>query len=125
MEKFTDYEELKRTQEYLTYITSPAWKEKADQRMKIDGYVCQCCGSRGTTANPLQVHHFHYGNFKHEDVFRDLVTLCKSCHESQHNIVRRITDKDGGRMWDKNGNVPLIHIYTISGLDRNLLEERR
>ena len=125
MEKFTDYEELKRSQEYLSYITSPEWKAKAEQRMRIDGFVCQCCGSRGTNASPLQVHHFHYGNFKNEDIYKDLVTLCKSCHESQHNIVRRITDKDGGRMWDKNGHVPLVHIYTISGIDRNLLEESR
>ena len=125
MEKFTDYDELKRSQEYLAYITSPEWKEKSDQRMKIDGHVCQMCGSRGTIANPLQCHHFHYGNFRHENIYKDLITLCKSCHESQHNMLRRITDADGGRMWDSSEHVPLQHIYTISGLDRNLLEERR
>lgn len=125
MNSFVDYEELKRSQEYLNYIMSDSWKEKCNQRMKIDGYTCQCCGSRGTNANPLQVHHFHYGNFKNEDVYKDLIVLCKSCHESQHSVLRRITDKDGGRMWDKNGKVPLVHVYTISGIDRNMLEESR
>lgn len=125
MEKFNDYEELKRSQEYLSYITSPEWKAKVEQRMKIDGYVCQMCGCRGTITNPLQVHHIHYGNFKHEDVYRDLIVLCKADHESQHSMLRRITDKDGGRMWDKNGHIPLVHIYTISGIDRNILEESR
>lgn len=125
MNSFVDYEELKRSQEYLNYIMSDSWKEKCNQRMKIDGYVCQCCGSRGTNKNPLQIHHFHYGNFKHEDIYKDLITLCKSCHESQHNLLRRITAADGGRMWDKNGKVPLVHVYTISGIDRNMLEESR
>lgn len=120
-----DYDELKKSQEYFEYITSDKWKAICGQRYKIDGGVCQCCGSRGTIRNPLQCHHFHYGNFGHEDVYKDVVTLCKSCHESQHNVVRRITDENGGRMWDKNGHVPKIHVFTISGLDRILIEEPR
>ncbi len=125
MNKFIGYDELKRSQEYLSYLASPEWKQKVEQRMKIDGGVCQCCGCRGTMTNPLTVHHFHYGNFKNEDVYKDLIVLCKDCHESQHSLLRRITDEDGGRMWDKNGNIPLVHTYTISGIERILFEEER
>lgn len=29
--------------------------------------------------------------------------------------LRRITDKDGGRMWDLS--TPAVHVYTLSGID--------
>lgn len=125
MENHVDYGDLKRSREYFDYIFSDEWKTKCNQRYKIDGGVCQCCGSRGTQENPLQCHHLHYGNFKNENVYKDLITLCKSCHEAQHNILRRITDENGGRMWDKNGNVPKVHVFTVSGIDRIRIEEPR
>ena len=43
--------------------------------MIIDKYECQCCGCRGTVANPLEVHHLSYGHLYHEEtrIYEDLV----------------------------------------------------
>lgn len=64
-------------QQYDAYLKSAAWQEKRSARLKIDGYTCQLC--RRTTG--LQVHHLNYENIYNEDIYRDLITLCKECHE--------------------------------------------
>lgn len=102
---------------YLDYLTSEKWKTKVKARLSIDGYTCQQCGSRGTPTNRLEIHHFHYRTVGNENVFTDLVTLCSNCHKNIHSTLSRITDENGGRMWDKNQQIPKVHIYTISGLE--------
>ena len=44
----------------MEYLKSDKWKAIAHERMKIDKYTCQMCGCRGTTTNPLEVHHLSY-----------------------------------------------------------------
>ena len=116
-----DYEEVLNN-DYLQYLQTPEWKKRHEQRLKIDGYQCQCCGSRGTRRNPLNVHHYNYLTKGNEDVYRDLVTLCRSCHAGMHNVLRRITSEDGSRMWDKHGKIPKVAVYSITGFDMNLIE---
>ena len=67
--------------EYLDYIESDEWREKAELRKKIDGYRCVMCGAR----EGLQVHHRNYKKLGCEDVMRDLVTLCPDCHTMVHD----------------------------------------
>jgi hypothetical protein len=45
--------------------------------LAIDNFTCQRCGSK----QDVQVHHLTYENFGDEDVYNDLITLCKRCHE--------------------------------------------
>lgn len=63
---------------YLQYLRSPEWQNLRSQRLKIDNYKCQRCGR----PFDLQVHHLYYPLvLGTEDPYRDLVTLCDTCHE--------------------------------------------
>lgn len=66
--------------EYLGYIRSPAWRKKADARMKRDNGICQVCGRQAT-----EVHHLTYMNFRNEGM-EDLVSLCHECHRKAEDI---------------------------------------
>lgn len=71
-------DEKKLNDRYMKYIKeSKEWQDKRSERLKIDNYTCQRCGSKRN----LQVHHLTYANFGHEDVHNDLITMCKNCHE--------------------------------------------
>ena len=65
--------------DYHEYIKSPAWKERARKRMRMDRFQCSVCG----TAKNLAVHHITYERLGHEDM-DDLITLCKDCHAKVH-----------------------------------------
>lgn len=66
--------------EYDRYIHSQEWRSKANQRLVIDGHVCQACGGEAT-----EVHHLTYERFKNEDM-SDLVSLCRRCHQKAEDI---------------------------------------
>ena len=59
------------------YYKSRTWAEKRNERLKIDGFKCARCGF----TRALEVHHINYDRLYHEDVSRDLITLCKKCHK--------------------------------------------
>lgn len=110
-------------EEYRRYLLSDKWKQKAEARMKIDGYRCQGCGSCGTVENPLEVHHLSYVDLGNEDIYTQLVTCCHCCHKNIHNVMERQTNDEGRRGWLENPRVPQIHVYTLHGTDTNYLEE--
>ena len=85
--------------QYSVYLLSPEWKQVAERRKAIDKYRCCMCGSRGTMNNPLEVHHVTYRSVGNENVYADLMTLCRSCHRSIHTAMSRITDENGRRGW--------------------------
>lgn len=76
------------------YYKSPTWAAKRNERLKIDGFKCAKCGF----TRALEVHHINYERVFHEDVSRDLITLCKKCHKeiegqkNKINPVREITE---------------------------------
>lgn len=80
---------------YDTYIRSDAWKYKKAQREQIDENKCVMCGRDASTCkNGLSCHHIrYYRNGKsilgHENVWKDLVTLCPACHKKLHNFIDR------------------------------------
>ena len=86
--------------------------------MKIDSFTCVMCGSRGTTANKLEIHHLSYKYLYHEEtrIEQDLITLCHCCHKQIHNAMNRITDtRTGRRGWKDNSNIPQIHVFDLDG----------
>ena len=91
-------ERLTKT-EYRQYLQGEHWQQLKIARMKIDGFRCQGCGCIGTSANPLKVHHLKYCNVGNEDVWTDLVTLCRACHLQTHRIMQRRTSYTGERGW--------------------------
>lgn len=110
-------------EEYREYLLSPKWKQKAEARMKIDGYRCQGCGSCGTVDNPLEVHHLSYIDLGKEDIYTQLVTVCHCCHKNIHNVMERQTNIDGRRGWLDSPRVPQLHVYNVSGYKKEFLEE--
>lgn len=102
---------------YNDYLNSEEWKAKARQRLQIDNYVCQGCCSKGSALNPLQVHHMTYKNIYHEDVYKDLVSVCRSCHAILHNTLHRVINEEGQRGWKQNSEVPNVNTFVLSGND--------
>jgi 5-methylcytosine-specific restriction endonuclease McrA len=51
------------------------------QILARDGWRCQACGGMSN----LEVHHLKPRSRLGDDVGKNLVTLCKRCHECHHN----------------------------------------
>lgn len=67
---------------YRNYISSDAWKQKRLERLEHDGRECSECGN----TKHLQVHHLTYERLGNE-LLRDLLTLCDTCHSRLHGRV--------------------------------------
>ena len=63
------------------YLKSDAWKRKRYVVLRRDNWRCVYCGGRAT-----EVHHKRYAkrNIGKEPIDW-LVSVCKSCHDSQHH----------------------------------------
>lgn len=85
---------MKRTsREYKIFMNSEKWRSIRNKRLEIDNYTCQCCGIHGNGNIYLEVHHLSYADFGgNEDVFKDLVSVCPSCHDKLHRLNERITE---------------------------------
>lgn len=103
-------------EQYREYRKTSKWKEIARKRIEIDGNMCVMCGSRGSTANPLEVHHLTYRSLYHEEdrIYQDLATLCHACHKQVHNLMNRQTDANGRRGWKDNSSVPKVSVYMLN-----------
>jgi 5-methylcytosine-specific restriction endonuclease McrA len=75
--------ERERRRDYYRndYLKSDAWQRKRYVVLKRDNWRCVYCGGRAT-----QVHHKKYArrNIGREPI-EWLVSVCKSCHASQHH----------------------------------------
>jgi hypothetical protein len=70
--------------DYKDYLESPHWH--AVHRLWVEsGYptACIACGD-----GQFQLHHLNYDRLGHEHL-RDLLPLCKACHERVHNVSER------------------------------------
>jgi ribosomal protein S27AE len=70
--------------DYKMYIMSPEWYAKKIQRLVLDNYTCQRCGSKEF----LEVHHKTYENLGKEQM-EDLATVCRTCHQAIHDKYGR------------------------------------
>lgn len=68
---------------YYEYIASPQWAAKRAACIERDG-CCRGCGAK----EHLQAHHCSYGRLGREKN-KDLVTLCRNCHERVHEALDR------------------------------------
>lgn len=69
--------------EYKAYLQSDHWQETRKKRIAVDNGKCAICG----TPNHLQVHHISYDRKGEENVDYDLITLCRDCHQSVHEVI--------------------------------------
>ena len=66
---------------YVEYLKSRYWLILRQKIISRDKKKCRFCNSRRS----LQVHHKLYrGRGKEKE--KDLITLCKKCHENEHGI---------------------------------------
>jgi 5-methylcytosine-specific restriction endonuclease McrA len=79
------------TQEYLDYIDSPEWREKADRAKKRAGYRCQVCNKPGSETT-LDAHHRTYVRFGNEQD-DDITVLCRACHDLFENKKKAVANK--------------------------------
>ena len=102
--------QIKQNEKYLQYLQSEEWNKKRAERLRIDGKRCVACGSAGNTQNYLTVHHLHYKTIFHENVYTDLVTLCRSCHGIFHAGLNRKIDPAGTKGWSETIPLSTVHL---------------
>ena len=71
--------------EYESYLKSDEWNRKRSVIMKKYDSICVLCFNKA-----VNVHHLTYDRIYLEDE-RDLIPLCKSCHEFVHGINNEST----------------------------------
>jgi hypothetical protein len=64
---------------YEAYLHSAEWQNKRSIVFQKHGGICACCRAAAATV----VHHMRYDHIGNEDL-RDLLPLCRSCHEYYH-----------------------------------------
>jgi hypothetical protein len=77
--------DLSQREQLAWYRAQPYWKMIRQQALERDGHRCRACGARGR----LDVHHLTYARVGKEDL-DDLLTLCRSCHEAEHERRRAL-----------------------------------
>jgi hypothetical protein len=68
------------TMPYYDYLQTPEWAERRKDAMRRAGYRCQVCNAYGVQLN---VHHRTYER-RGNEWNKDLITLCRTCHEIFH-----------------------------------------
>lgn len=91
MEEFYGYgfsEEIEKTilgMDYKDFLQTPYWDGIRNYKLKRAKYCCELCGGKGV----LNVHHKTYEHHGLEHLRsvanKDLIVLCKDCHEKFHD----------------------------------------
>lgn len=68
------------------YLRSDAWTLKRTSVLVRAGGWCEQCGAR----RPLEVHHLTYLRLTREDPEKDLMALCRDCHQREHDATVRV-----------------------------------
>ena len=88
--------------------------KKRTERLKIDNFKCAVCGR----PMDLQVHHLNYDNVGHENVYTDLITLCKFCHTDIENEKKAYKTRQGyATNWTNQRRLELMFCKAIQHKD--------
>jgi len=71
---------------YLEYLKSPHWITLRRRVFARDEFRCTKCRS----PNCIEAHHKFYRERWEDADLSDLVTLCRGCHEQEHELLKRI-----------------------------------
>ena len=96
------------------FYSWPEWRELREHvRRKLDRNECQHCKAKGRYRRGYIVHHVKHlrdrpdlalSSFDEETGERQLVTLCKQCHEAEHpeslHRLRIFSEKITEERWD-------------------------
>jgi hypothetical protein len=67
---------------YSELLLDPRWQKKRLQILERDKWTCVFCGN---TKDTLHVHHLQYTNNPWDVNNKNLLTLCKDCHDKIHS----------------------------------------
>jgi len=70
---------------YSEKLKDPRWQKKRLEILQRDEFMCQLCQD---TESTLVVHHYKYSGEPWEAEDIHLITLCESCHESEHRDIK-------------------------------------
>ena len=71
----------------------PQWQRLREEVLRLDRYECQTCKARGRYRRAVLVHHVKHlrdrpdlalSVYDPDTGARQLVSLCKACHEAEH-----------------------------------------
>lgn len=113
--------------EYNNYLTFPQWKRKRKLILIRDGFKCRKCGC----TTDLQVHHKWYiqGALPWEVPNYFLITLCRECHESEHegrpisSFIRKLPIEKKKRKNRKKSKPKKNEEFKLKGRDK-ILQKR-
>jgi hypothetical protein len=124
--------------DYRASFKDPRWQKRRLQILERDQWKCQKCGN---TEEMLVVHHKWYGNARDQESgeFRwrypweyedqDLITLCDSCHQGEHEELSSIEAdlvqilKQAGFMSDDMVNLATPFVGVNSEFDAKEITE--
>lgn len=75
------------------FYARSVWKRTAEEVRRLDRYECQLCKAKGRYSRGYIVHHIKHledrpdlalSIYDESTGERQLITLCKACHEAQH-----------------------------------------
>jgi hypothetical protein len=69
---------------YNWYLSTPHWRTKREEILKLCRGVCEKCNSRPVS----EIHHMNYERLGAEDL-EDIAGLCSWCHSETHRRMRR------------------------------------
>jgi len=70
---------------YSEKLKDPRWQKKRLEIMQRDEFMCQLCQE---TEETLVIHHYKYSGEPWDVEDKYLMTLCESCHESEHRDMK-------------------------------------
>lgn len=80
-----DIQNVIKGMHYKDFLKTPYWDGVRNYKLKKSGYCCELCKSKGV----LNIHHKNYQNHGLEHLEsiadKDLIVLCKNCHEKFHD----------------------------------------
>lgn len=91
----------------IKFYKTIKWKNKRQNILKRDNYLCQECKRYGKTTGATTVHHIKPLEFNYDLRFdnNNLISLCSKCHDKMHdrtnneltdlgkNLIERIQKK--------------------------------
>lgn len=89
VEKFVYGDDIERIKNaivdlsYKDFLRTPYWKAVSYYAKRKAGFACQICNSKQNLATHHKTYERH--GFEHFEIGRDLIVLCKDCHDKFHD----------------------------------------
>lgn len=92
---------------YKKQLLDPRWQKKRLEILNLDNFTCQLCNCKDKT---LHVHHLCYNRGANiwDYPNTQLITLCQSCHEWEHEINLSLVTHEINTLGLTN-----VEIYTL------------